>query len=326
MRRRDVITILGTAAAWPLAAHAQQRAMPVVGVLNSGAAAPFARMIAAFDQGLSEQGYVVGRNVRTELRWADGQYDRLPDLAAELARLPVGVLASPGGDVATVASMAATKTIPIVFMVGRNPVKAGFVARLNRPGGNATGLNILTSELAAKRLELLRDLVPNIGLVGVLVNPNNPNAATDPQDLQDAAATLGLQLSFLQASTPDEITAAFASFAAQKLKAVLVNTDPYYLGRRDQLAELAARHALPAIYSLREHVAAGGLISYGANLIEAYRLLGGFAGRILRGAKPGEMPVEQPTKYELTINLKAARALALEIPPILQARADEVIE
>jgi ABC-type uncharacterized transport system substrate-binding protein len=181
MRRRDVITILGTAAAWPLAAHAQQRAMPVVGVLNSGAAAPFARMIAAFDQGLSEQGYVVGRNVRTELRWADGQYDRLPDLAAELARLPVGVLASPGGDVATVASMAATKTIPIVFMVGRNPVKAGFVARLNRPGGNATGLNILTSELAAKRLELLRDLVPNIGLIGVLVNPNNPNAATAPR-------------------------------------------------------------------------------------------------------------------------------------------------
>lgn len=260
------------------------------------------------------------------MRWADGQYDRLPDLATELARLPVDVLASPGGDVATVASMAATKTIPIVFMVGRDPVKAGFVARLNRPGGNATGLNILTSELAAKRLELLRDLVPNIGLVGVLVNPNNPNAATDPQDLQDAAAALGLKLSFLQASTPDEITVAFATFAAQKLKAVLVNTDPYYLGRRDQLAELAARHSLPAIYSLREHVTAGGLISYGANLVEAYRLLGGFAGRILRGAKPAEIPVEQPTKYELTINLKAARALALEIPPILQARADEVIE
>ena len=187
-------------------------------------------------------------------------------------------------------------------------------------------MNILTSELAAKRLELLRDLVPNIGLVGVLVNPNNPNAATDPQDLQDAAAALGLKLSFLQASTPDEITVAFATFAAQKLKAVLINTDPYYLGRRDQLAELAARHSLPAIYSLREHVTAGGLISYGANLVEAYRLLGGFAGRILRGAKPAEIPVEQPTKYELTINLKAARALALEIPPILQARADEVIE
>ncbi len=247
-------------------------------------------------------------------------------MATELARLQVDVLASPGGDVATVASMAATKTIPIVFMVGRDPVKAGFVARLNRPGGNATGLNILTSELAAKRLQLLRELVSDLGSIGVLVNPDNPNAATDPQELQDAAATLGLKLSFLQARTPDEITQAFAGFAAQKLKAVLVNTDPYYLGRRDHLAELAARHSLPAIYSLREHVTAGGLISYGANLIEAYRLLGGFAGRILRGGKPAEMPVEQPTKYVLTINLKTARALGLDVPPTLLARADEVIE
>lgn len=327
MRRREFITFVGGATVgWPLGARAQRPAMPVVGVLNSGAAAPFARMMAAFDEGLGEYGYVVGRNVRTELRWADGQYDRLPELAAELARLPVDVLASPGGDVATVASMAATKTIPIVFMVGRNPVKAGFVERLNRPGGNATGVNILTSELAVKRLELLRDLVPNLGSIGVLVNPHNPNAATDPEDLQEAAATLGFRLSFRQASTPEEITAAFASFAAQKLKAVLVNTDPYYLGRRDQLAELAAHHSLPAIFSLREHVTAGGLISYGANLIEAYRLLGGFAARILRGAKPAEMLVEQPTRYELAINLKAAKALGLEIPPVLQARADEVIE
>ena len=299
--------------------------MPVIGILNSGAAAPFAPMIAAFDQGLGEQGYVVGR-MSGLVRWANGQYERLPELATELARLQVDVLASPGGDVATVASMAATKTIPIVFMVGRNPVTAGFVARLNRPGGNATGLNILTSELAAKRLQLLRDLVPDLGPIGVLVNPDNPNAATDPQELQDAAATLGLKLSFLQARTPDEITQAFASFAAQKLKAVLVNTDPYYLGRRDHLAELAARHSLPAIYSLREHVTAGGLISYGANLIEAYRLLGGFAGRILRGGKPAEMPVEQPTKYVLTINLKTARALGIDVPPTLLARADEVIE
>jgi putative tryptophan/tyrosine transport system substrate-binding protein len=327
MRRREFIALVGGATfGWPLAARAQQRSMPVVGILNSGSAPPFAPMIAAFDQGLSEQGYVVGRNVRTELRWANGEYDRLPELAAELAGLRVDVLASPGGDVATVASMAATKTIPIVFMVGRNPVKAGFVAHLNRPGGNATGVNILTSELAAKRLQLLRDLVPNVGSIGVLVNPNNPNAATDPQDLQEAAATLGLQLSFLQASNPDEIAAAFTSFAGQKLKAVLVNTDPYYLGRRDLLAELAARHSLPAIYSLREHAVAGGLISYGANLIEAYRLLGGFAGRILRGAKPADMPVEQPTKYVLTINMKAAKALALEIPATLLARADEVIE
>jgi putative tryptophan/tyrosine transport system substrate-binding protein len=249
----NFIALLGsTAAVWPLAARAAlaseasgqrgdskvQSAAPVVGVLNSGAAAPFAPMIAAFDRGLGEQGYIVGRNVRTELRWANGQYEKLPELAADLARLRLDVLASPGGDVATVASMAATKTIPIVFMVGRDPVKAGFVASLNRPGGNAAGLNILTSVLAAKRLDLLRDLVPDVRLIGVLVNPDNPNAATDPQDLRDAAATLGLQLSFLQASTPDEIATAFASFAAQRLKAVLVNTDPYYLGRRDQLAEL----------------------------------------------------------------------------------------
>ena len=197
MRRREFITLLGGAAmAWPFAARGQQSRIPVIGILNSGAAAPFAPMIAAFDQGLGEQGYVVGRNVRTELRWANGQYERLPELATELARLQVDVLASPGGDVATVASMAATKTIPIVFMVGRNPVKAGFVTRLNRPGGNATGLNILTSELAAKRLQLLRDLVPDLGSIGVLVNPDNPNAATDPQDLQDAAEIIGLKLSF----------------------------------------------------------------------------------------------------------------------------------
>ena len=251
MNRRELIALVGGAAvASPIAARAQQPAsVPLVGVLNSGAAAPFARMMEAFDRGLSEQGYVVGRNVRTELRWANGEYEKLPELAADLARLRVDVLASPGGDVATVASMAVTKSIPIVFIVGRDPVKAGFVASLNRPGGNATGLNILTSVLAAKRLELLRDLVPNLSLVGVLINPNNPNAATDPQDLRDAADTLGLKLSFLQASTPDEIATAFSSFGAQKLKAVLVNTDPYYLGRRDQLAELAARHSLPTIYS-----------------------------------------------------------------------------
>jgi len=327
MRRRQFLGAFSAATvAWPFAARGQQSRIPVIGVLNSGAAAAFAAMIAAFDQGLGELGYVVGRNVRTDVRWANGQYERLPELATELARLQVDVLASPGGDVATVASMAATKTIPIVFMVGRDPVKAGFVARLNRPGGNATGLNILTSELAAKRLQLLRELVSDLGSIGVLVNPDNPNAATDPQDLQEAAATLGLKLSFLDARTPDEITQAFAGFAAQKLKAVLVNTDPYYLGRRDHLAELAAHHSLPAIYSLREHVTAGGLISYGANLIEAYRLLGGFVGRILRGGRPAEMPVEQPTKYVLTINLKTARALGLDVPPTLLARADEVIE
>jgi putative ABC transport system substrate-binding protein len=329
MKRRQFITLIGgAAAAWPLAARAQRSPIPVVGVLNSGAPGPFARMMVAFNQGLADMGYAEGRNVRTEVRWANGEYGKLPELALELARRPVDVLAAPGGDVAAAAATAATATIPIVFMVGRDPVKAGFVTGLNRPGGNATGVNILTSELAAKRLELLRELVPRskAGDIGVLINPTNPNATTDTQDLQEAAAFLGQRLAFLQASTDDAIATAFATFAEQKVAAVLVNTDPFYLNRREQLAALAARHALPAIYSLREHILAGGLVSYGANLIEAYRLLGIFVGRVLRGAKPAEMPVEQPTKYELTINLKTAQALGLEVPPTLLARADEVIE
>jgi putative ABC transport system substrate-binding protein len=216
-------------------------------------------MIAAFNQGLADMGFAEGRNVRTELRWANGEYEKLPELALDLARRPVDVLAAPGGDVAAVAATAATATIPIVFMVGRDPVKAGFVARLNRPGGNATGVNILTSELAAKRLELLRELVPRSKAadIGVLVNPTNPNATTDTQDLQQAAAILRQGLAFVQASTPDAIAAAFATFAEKKVPAVLVNTDPFYLNRREQLAALAARHGLPAIYSLREHILAG---------------------------------------------------------------------
>ena len=329
MRRREFILALGsTVAAYPLAGRAQPSSIPVVGILNSGAPGPFARMMVAFNQGLADMGYGEGRNVRIELRWANGEYEKLPELALDLARMPVDVLAAPGGDVAAAAAIAATATIPIVFMVGRDPVKAGFVARLNRPGGNATGVNILTSELAAKRLELLRELVPRskAAAIGVLVNPSNPNAITDTRDLQQAAASLGQQLSFMQASTDDAIAQAFATFTDRNVPALLVNTDPFYLNRREQLAALAARHALPAIYSLREHILAGGLVSYGANLIEAYRLLGVFAGRVLRGAKPAEMPVEQPTKYELAINLKTAQALGLEIPPTLLARTDEVIE
>lgn len=301
--------------------------MPVIGVLNSGAAGPFAKMVAALRQGLSETGYVDGRNARIELRWANGQYDRLPELARELAGIPVDVLAAPGGDVAAFAAKAATSSIPIVFMVGSDPAKSGLVASLNRPGNNATGLNILTSELAAKRLELLRDLVPKHELIGILINPDNPNAETDARDLRQAARTIEQEVSFIQASTAEEIENAFATFAGkQKVSAVLVNTDPFYLNRRDQLAALATRYALPAIYSLREHTMAGGLMSYGANLIEAYRQIGVIVGRILKGAKPRDIPVEQPTKFELVINLKTAKAIGVDLSTAILLRADEVIE
>jgi putative ABC transport system substrate-binding protein len=272
-------------------------------------------------------GYEVGRNVRTELRWANGEYGKLPELAGELARLPVDVLAAPGGDPAAHAAKAATSTIPIVFMVGSDPAKSGLVVSLNRPGYNATGLNIFTLELGSKRLQLLRDLLGRTELIGILVNSNNPNASTDANNLQDAARTLGQKVAIIQASTAEEIDKAFATFAAElKVTAVLVNSDPFYLSQRDQLAALAIRYSLPAIYSLREHVAAGGLMSYGTDLIDAYRQLGAMAGRVLRGSKPNDIPVEQPTKYNLVINVKAAKALGITVPQTLLATADEVIE
>ena len=327
MRRRAFIALLsGAAVGFPAFARAQQSPLPLVGVLNSAAAGPFARMFEAFRQSLADAGYVDGRNVRIDVRWADGQYERLPQIAADLVRGGVDVLAAPGGDVAALAAKSATSTIPIVFMVGADPVRSGLVRSLNRPGGNATGINIFTSVLAAKRLELLREIVSQGGLIGVLVNPDNSNAESDIADLQAAGRTLDQVLHVEKARTAEEIDHAFSGFAARKAVALLVNTDPFYLGRRDQLAALSLQHKLPAIYSLREHAAAGGLISYGSNLIDSYRQIGEFVGRVLKGGKVAEMPVEQPTKFEMVINLRTAKALGLTITPTMLARSDEVIE
>jgi putative ABC transport system substrate-binding protein len=283
-------------------------------------------MITAFQESLQKNGYVDGRNVKIELRWANGQYDKLPELASELVRIPVDVLAAPGGDIAGMAAKGATSSIPIVFMVGRDPTKSHLVESLSRPGGNATGVNILTLELAAKRMELLRDLLPARGPIGVLVNPDNANAESDADDVREAARRIAQATSLVSARNPDEIDDAFIKFVQLKVAAVLVLSDPYYLSRRDQFAALELRYALPAIFSLREHAVAGGLVSYGPNLIEAYRQVGDIVGRILKGTRPSDIPVEQPTKFELVINLKTAKALGLEIPPSLLARADEVIE
>jgi putative ABC transport system substrate-binding protein len=328
MKRREFLSVLGGAAAtWPVVARAQQpRKLPAVGVLNSGAAAPFAKMITAFQESLEKNGYVDGRTVRIELRWANGQYDKLPELAAELVRIPVDVLAAPGGDIAGMAAKVATSSIPIVFMVGRDPTKSGLVESLSRPGGNATGVNILTLELAAKRMELLRDLLPARGPIGVLVNPDNANAETDADDVREAAHKIAQATSLVAARNPDEIDDAFAKFVQQKVMAVLVVSDPYYLSRREQFAALELRYALPAIFSLREHAVAGGLLSYGPNLIEAYRQVGDIVGRILKGTRPSDIPVEQPTKFELVVNQITAKALALKIPESFLLRADEVIE
>jgi putative ABC transport system substrate-binding protein len=329
MQRRDFITLLGGATASltaPAAARAQQT-LRVVGILNSGGTNPYAAMNKALMRGISEAGYTEGRHVRYVELFAQGQYERLPELAAELVRIPVDILASPGGDAAALAAKRATSTIPIVFIVGGDPVRSGLVASLNRPGGNVSGINIFTSVLAVKRLELLRDLVPKGGLFGVLINPDNANAQADMRDLREAGGALGLPVEILQARSIEDIDRAFAAFAVQhKVTAVLVNSDPFFLNRRDQLAGLAARHSLPAIYSLREHAVAGGLITYGTDLTGAYHQIGVVAGRILKGEKPADIPVEQPTKFQMVVNLKTARELGLEVPPTIVVRADEVIE
>jgi putative ABC transport system substrate-binding protein len=327
VKRREFIRLLGgAAAAWPLAARAQQAAMPVIGYLHSGSSAPYAHLVAEFRQSLKETGYVEGQNVAIEYRWAEGRYDRLPALAADLVSHHVAVIATQGGDPPPLAAKSATTTTPIVFTSSSDPVKLGLVASLNRPGGNATGFWVYTSLLGIKRFEMTRQLFPASTSIAVLVNPNNPNAHMDVPDLQDAARTVGQSISFVTASTETEIDAAFATLGDKRASALLVNTDPYFLARRDQFVSLAARYSVPTIYPWREAVGAGGLMSYGANLADGYRQVGLYAGRILKGEKPADLPVVQPTKFELAINLKTAKSLGLEIPPTLLAIADEVIE
>jgi putative ABC transport system substrate-binding protein len=331
MRRREFMTLIGGAAAipallWPLAAGAQQPALPVIGFLGSASAAPIAHFMAAFRQGLGESGYAEGRNVAIEYRWADNQYERLPALAAELVRRQVNVIVASGGPVAAMAAKAATSTIPIVFTASSDPVKLGLVASLNRPGGNVTGSGMFTAELEPKRLELLRELVPTARVIGALVNPGRTDAEAQSRDVQAAGRTLGLEVIILPASSAPDIDTAFAGLAGRGVAALVIGADPFFLARREQLVALAARHAVPAVYMNREFPAGGGLASYGANIAEGYRQAGIYAGRILKGEKPADLPVVRPTKLELVINLKTAKALGLDVPLSIQQRADEVIE
>jgi len=327
MRRRKFITLLGgAAAAWPLAARAQQPAVRVIGYLNSGSPDSDASRLMGLRRGLNETGYVEGRNLLVEYRWAGNQFDRLPALAVDLVQIRVAVIVSPGLP-ATLAAKAATTTIPIVFGVGVDPVHVGLVASLNRPGGNLTGFNQLNGELGAKALALLHELVPSTPTIGFLENPNNPIIhELTARDVQTAAAAIGLEIQTLKAGTDREIDAAFESLVKARTGALLVGNDVYFNGRIEQIAALAARYAIPVMYSSPEFVVVGGLVSYGASLSGTLRQIGLYTGRILKGEKPSELPVMQPTKFELVINLKTAKTLGLTVPPSVLAIADEVIE
>ena len=326
--RRQFITLLGgAAAAWPLTARAQQPTMPVIGLLDLRSPHTVSDQLRAFRQGLKDTGYVEGENVSIEYRWAEGQFDRLPALAAELVRRRVTVIATSGGPAVALAAKAATATIPIVFIVGEDPVRLGLVASLGRPGGNLTGVNFLVGELTAKRLGFLHELVPGAARIAVLVNPaNTTNAETTLRDVEPAARGMGLQIQILKASTSPEIEAAFATFVRERPDALFVGNDAFLTSRSVQMVHLATLHKVPATYSLRETAEVGGLMSYGVNVNDALRQVGVYAGRILKGAKPADLPVVQSSKFELVINAQTARMLGLDVPPMLLARADEVIE
>jgi putative ABC transport system substrate-binding protein len=328
LKRREFITLLGGAAAvWPFAARAQQRTIPVIGLLSSRSPAVDTPLIALIRQGLNETGFGEGQNVTLDYRWAEGQYDRLAGLAADLVRRQVAVIVTMGGEVSALAAKAASATIPIVFVSGGDPITMGLVKSLHRPGGNITGTSTFIAEIEPKRLELLRELRPYATTTAVLVNPKNiQQAEIQVSDIQTAARSVGQQITVLNASTIRDIEAAFATLAQMRADALLVATDPFFFTRAAQLVVLAARHAIPTVYSRREFAAAGGLMSYGANQNDSYRVLGVYASRILKGEKPGDLPIQRPTKFELVINLSTAKALGLEIPPPLLAHADDLIE
>jgi putative tryptophan/tyrosine transport system substrate-binding protein len=326
MKRREFIVGLGSAAAWPVMAWAQQPALPVVAFFDAGSEDVSAGRVGAFRKGMNVTGYVEGQNVTIEYHWLEGQFDRLPALMVDLVRRRVAVIATPGSDAAAIAAKAATVTIPIVFGVGQDPVKLGLVASLARPGGNATGFSFLNQELAAKRLQLLHDLVPKAVRVAVLVNPaNGPAAETQLRGVQDAASTFGLQIHVFNASTSSEIDAAFASLAHERPDALFVAADAFFGSRAVQFATLTARDRIPAAYINRDHVVAGGLMSYGTNTADRFRQVGVYTGSILKGAKPADLPVVQSTKFEFVINMQTAKALGIDVPPTLHAIADEVI-
>jgi putative tryptophan/tyrosine transport system substrate-binding protein len=326
LKRREFITLIGSAAAWPFAARAQQAAMPVVGYLSARSRDDTSHLVAAFHRGLAESDYVEGSNVTIEYRFADGQYDRLPPMAAELVRLPVTVIATTGGGPSALAAKVATSTIPIVFALGSDPVRQGLTASINHPGGNATGITTLTNEMEPKRLGLLRELVPHARSIGLLLNASFSQAESQVADVQRAAAAMNLPITVLRANTDQEIDAVFEIIGQRRIPALVVAANPFFDTRRNKIVELAERNAVPAIYHFREYAEAGGLMSYGLNFSDVYRMVGAYTGRVLKGAKPGELPVMQATKFEFVINLKTARAIGVKISDNLLSLADEVIE
>jgi putative tryptophan/tyrosine transport system substrate-binding protein len=326
MRRREFITLLGGAAAWPLAARAQQTAMPMLGILLPGTPVAEMLLLDAFKRGLAQAGYVEGQTVALEYRWAEGRFDRLPALAADLVRRNVSAIVTLSGTISALAAKAATTSIPILFVTGGDPVKAGLIASLNRPGGNVTGINLLAGLLDGKRVELLHEVAPDVVDLAMLRNPNNPNSDPETEEARAAAGTRGLRLRVFDASTPSEIDIAYTALVRERLRGVVVGTDPFLNDRVEQLVGLGARHAVPAIYGYREFAAAGGLLSYGTSRTEASRQLGIYVARVLKGEKPADLPVQQAIKVELVINIKTAKTLGFSFPLSLLARADEVIE